>query len=203
VLPVTSRIPRPGDLRGRQSVSRHPRLPEGAARHSCRGSLRGSRDPSNVYLPATMTGARFMPSIPFSKTTWACAGTRRRTVLRPQEVVRVPDLDENPGPGLQLSGTRTRPGFGKGNGMPTSSSTAVSVPDQAELGHQPPLQRGRRTSTALSRPTAIRRPPEYYSLLDGSRKSSPDSQLCPQQSGRFKVVVDAPGGGGPRPTQKS
>jgi len=106
--------------------------------------------------------------------------------------VRVPDLDETQAPAFSYRDTDEAMVFGKGQWDAHLKLNGVSVPDQAELGGINRLFNGAENFYSLVPPNRyFATHPEYYSLLDGSRKSSPDSQLCLSSPGVFKVVVDA------------
>jgi hypothetical protein len=114
------------------------------------------------------------------------------TVLRPQDVVRVPDLDETQAPAFSYRDTDEAMVSGKGQWDAHLKLNGVSVPDQTELGGINRLFNGAENFYSLVAPNRyFAGHPDYYSLVDGTRKSSPDSQLCLSSPGVFKVVVDA------------
>jgi hypothetical protein len=114
------------------------------------------------------------------------------TVLRPQDVVRVPDLNETQAPAFSYRNTDEAIVFGKGQWDAHLKLNGVSVPDQAGLGGINRLFNGAENFYNLVPPDRyFADHPDYYSLVGGKRKSSPDSQLCLSSPGVFKLVVDA------------
>jgi hypothetical protein len=114
------------------------------------------------------------------------------TLLPPQDVLRVPDLDETQAPAFSYRDTDEAMVSGKGQWDVHLKLNGVSVPDQSELGGINWLFNGTENFCGLVPPNRyFADHPEYYSLLGGRRKSSPDSQLCLTSPGVFKVVVDA------------
>jgi len=114
------------------------------------------------------------------------------TVLRPQDVVRVPDLNETQAPAFSYRNTDEAMVFGNGQWDAHLKLNGVNVPDQAELGGINRLFNGAENFYSLVPPNRyFADHPDYYSLVGGRRKSSPDSQLCLSSPGVFKVVVDA------------
>jgi RimJ/RimL family protein N-acetyltransferase len=114
------------------------------------------------------------------------------TVLRPQDVVRVPDLNETQAPAFGYRNTDEAMVFGQGQWDAHLKLNGINVPDQAELGGINRLFNGAENFYGLVPPNRyFASHPDYYSLVGGKRKSSPDSQLCLSSPGVFKVVVDA------------
>jgi hypothetical protein len=114
------------------------------------------------------------------------------TVLRPQEVVRVPDLNETQEPAFSYRNTDEAIVFGKGQWDAHLKLNGLSVPDQADLGGINRLFNGAENFYGLVPPDRyFADHPDYYSLVGGKRKCSPDSQLCLSSPGVFKVVVEA------------
>ena len=114
------------------------------------------------------------------------------TVLPPQDVVHVPDLNETQSPAFSYRDTDEAIVFGNAQWDAHLKLNGVSVPDQADLGGVNRLFNGAENFYNLVPPSRyFADHPDYYSLVDGKRKSSPDSQLCLSSPGVFKVVVDA------------
>ncbi len=114
------------------------------------------------------------------------------TVLPPQEVVRVPELNETQSPAFSYRDTDEAIVFGNAPWDAHLKLDGVTVPDQADLGGINRLFNGAENFYALVPPGRyFADHPDYYSLVDGKRKSSPDSQLCLSNPDVFKVVVDA------------
>jgi hypothetical protein len=114
------------------------------------------------------------------------------TVLPPQDVVRVPDLNETHSPAFSYRNTDEAIVFGKAQWDAHLKLNGVSVPDQADLGGINRLFNGAENFYGLVPPKRyFADHPEYYSLVSGKRKCSWDSQLCLSSPGVFKVVVDA------------
>jgi len=114
------------------------------------------------------------------------------TVLRPQEVVRVPHLNENQAPAFSYRNTDEAIVLGNGPWDAHLKLNGVNVPDQADLGGINRLFNGAENFYELVPPDRyFAEHPDYFSLVNGKRKSSPDSQLCLSNPGVFKLVVDA------------
>ncbi len=114
------------------------------------------------------------------------------TVLRPQGVVRVPDLNETQAPAFSYRDTDEAIVLGNGQWDAHLKLNGVSVPDQADLGGINRLFNGAENFYNLVPPNRyFADHPDYFSLVGGRRKSSWDSQLCLSSPGVFKVVVDA------------
>jgi len=114
------------------------------------------------------------------------------TVLPPQAIVRVPKLNETQTPAFGYRDTDEAIVFGNARWDAHLKLNGVSMPDQADLGGINRLFNGAENFYALVPPSHyFADHPDYYSLVDGKRKSSPDSQLCLSSPGVFKVVVDA------------
>ena len=77
------------------------------------------------------------------------------TVLPPQDVVRIPDLNETQAPAFSYRDTDEAIVIRNGPWDAHLKLNGVSVPDQADLGGITGSSTERRTSTALSRPIAI------------------------------------------------
>ena len=113
------------------------------------------------------------------------------TVLPPQEMVRVSKLNETQAPAFGYRDTDEAIVFGNARWDAHLKLNGVSVPDLADLGGLNRLFNGAENFYGLVPPNRyFAEHPDYYSLVDGKRKSSPDSQLCLSSPGVFKVVVD-------------
>ncbi len=117
------------------------------------------------------------------------------TVLPPQNVVSVPELNETQTPAFSYRDTDEAIVFANAPWDAHLKLNGVSVPDQADqadLGGINRLFNGAENFYQLVPPSRyFADHPDYFSLVDGKRKSSPDSQLCLSNPGVFKVVVDA------------
>ena len=114
------------------------------------------------------------------------------TALPHQDVVRVPDLTERKGPAFSYRDTDEAIVFGNALWDAHLRLNGVSVPDQADLGGINRLFNGAENFYSLVPPSRyFADHPDFYSLVEGKRKSSPDSQLCLSNPDLFKVVVDA------------
>jgi hypothetical protein len=114
------------------------------------------------------------------------------TVLPPQDVVRLPDLNETQAPAFSYRNTDEAIVHGQGQWDAHLKLNGVSVPDQPGLGGINRLFNGSENFYELVPPNRyFAGHPDYYSLVGGSRKCSWDSQLCLSSPGVFKVVVDA------------
>ena len=125
-----------------------------------------------------------------------CLGARwyapDATILPHQDVVRVPNLNETREPAFSYRDTDEAIVFGNALWDAHLKLNGVSVPDQADLGGINRLFNGAENFYSLVPPSRyFADHPDYYSLVEGKRKSSPDSQLCLSNPGVFKVVVDA------------
>jgi hypothetical protein len=114
------------------------------------------------------------------------------TVLPFQDVVRLPALNETRSPAFSYTDTDEAIVFGNAPWDAHLKLNGVSVPDQAGLGGINRLFNGAENFYGLVPPGRyFADHPDYYSLVDGKRKSSPDSQLCLSNPDVFKLVVDA------------
>ena len=114
------------------------------------------------------------------------------TVLPPQNVVYVPDLNETQTPAFSYRNTDEAVVSANGQWDAHLKLNGVSVPDQADLGGNNRLFNGAENFYGLVPPNRyFAAHPDYYSLVDGKRKCSPDSQLCLSNPGVFQAVVDA------------
>jgi len=114
------------------------------------------------------------------------------TVLPPQAKLSIPDLQETQIPAFSYRDTDEAIVFAHAPWDAHLKLNGVSVPDQADLGGINRLFNGAENFYALVPPGRyFADHPEYYSLIGGRRKSSPDSQLCLSNPGVFKTVVDA------------
>ena len=114
------------------------------------------------------------------------------TVLPRREVVRVPDLNVTSSPAFNYRDTDEAIVFGNAPWDAHLKLNGVSVPDQADLGGINRLFNGAENFYQLVPPARyFADHPDYYSLINGQRKSSPDSQLCLSNPDVFKVVVAA------------
>ncbi len=114
------------------------------------------------------------------------------TVLPPQDVVRIPALEEAQAPAFGYRNTDEANVFMNGQWDAHLKLNGVSVPDQADLGGINRLFNGAENFYGLVPPDRyFADHPDYYSLVGGKRKSSWDSQLCLSSPGVFKLVVDA------------
>ena len=114
------------------------------------------------------------------------------TVLPPQNMVRVSDLNETHSPAFSYRDTDESIVFGNAQWDAHLMLNGVSVPDQSDLGGINRLFNGAENFYELVPPSRyFADHPDYYSLVDGKRKCSSDSQLCLSNPGVFKVVVDA------------
>lgn len=114
------------------------------------------------------------------------------TVLPSQNVVRVPELKETQLPAFNYRATDEVIVFGNAPWDAHLKLNGTAVPDQADLGGINRLFNGAENFYDLVPPARyFAEHPDYYSLVDGKRKSSPDSQLCLSSPGVFKVVVEA------------
>ena len=193
VLPVTSRNPPDPAI----FVGASPFLPPGFQKVRldtlAEEAFVVRTDPSNVYLAGHDDRGTLYAVYSFLEdhlgVRWYAPDA---TVLRPQDVVRVPDLDETQAPAFSYRDTDEAMVIGKGQWDAHLKLNGVSVPDQAELGGINRLFNGAENFYSLVPPNRyFTNHPEYYSLLNGKRKSSPDAQLCLTSPGVFKVVVDA------------
>ncbi|HTV40686.1 MAG TPA: DUF4838 domain-containing protein [Candidatus Sulfotelmatobacter sp.] len=113
------------------------------------------------------------------------------TILPPKNVVQVPSLNETQSPAFTYRDTDEAIVFGNAQWDAHLKLNGVSVPDQADLGGINRLFNGAENFYSLVPPSRyFTDHPDYYSLINGKRKSSPDSQLCLSNPGVFKVVVD-------------
>jgi hypothetical protein len=192
-LPVMSRIP-PGPA---IFVGASPFLPSGFQKGRldtlADEAFVVRTDRTNVYLAGHDDRGTLYSVYSFLEdhlgARWYAADA---TVLPPQDVVRIPDLDQTQAPAFSYRDTDEAMVFGKAQWDAHLKLNGVSVPDQAELGGINRLFNGAENFYGLVPPNRyFTNHPEYYSLLDGKRKSSPDSQLCLTSPGVFKVVVDA------------
>jgi hypothetical protein len=114
------------------------------------------------------------------------------TVLPPQKVVKIPELNETQFAAFSYRDTDEAMVFGNAAWDAHLKLNGVSVPDQADLGGINRLFNGAENFYGLVPPSRyFADHPDYYSLVDGKRKSSADSQLCLSNPGVFQVVVDA------------
>ena len=114
------------------------------------------------------------------------------TLLPPQEVVRLPSLNEMQSPAFDYRDTDEAIVFANAPWDAHLKLNGVSVPAQADLGGITRLFNGAENFYALVPPARyFADPPDYFSLVDGHRKASPDSQLCLSNPGVFQVVVNA------------
>jgi hypothetical protein len=114
------------------------------------------------------------------------------TVLPPRDVVRIPDLNETQSPAFSYRDTDEAIVFGNAQWDAHLRLNGVSVPAQADLGGINGLFNGAENFYQLVPPSRyFADHPEYYSLKNGKRTASGDSQLCLSNPGVFKVVVDA------------
>jgi hypothetical protein len=114
------------------------------------------------------------------------------TVLPPQDTVSVPELNETRTPVFSYRDTDEAVVFKNAAWDAHLKLNGVSVPDQADLGGINRLFNGAENFYQLVPPGRyFADHPEYYSLINGKRKSSPDSQLCLSNPDVFKLVVDA------------
>ncbi len=114
------------------------------------------------------------------------------TLLPPQEVVRLPSLNEMQSPAFDYRDTDEAIVFANAPWDAHLKLNGVSVPAQADLGGINRLFNGAENFYALVPPARyFADHPDYFSLVDGHRKASPDSQLCLSNPGVFQVVVDA------------
>ena len=114
------------------------------------------------------------------------------TVLPPQDTVSVPELNETRTPAFSYRDTDEAIVFKNAAWDAHLKLNGVSVPDQADLGGINRLFNGAENFYQLVPPGRyFADHPEYYSLINGQRKSSPDSQLCLSNPDVFKVVVAA------------
>src|SRR5579862_5885241 len=114
------------------------------------------------------------------------------TVLPPQDVVRIPPLNEKQMPAFSYRNTDEMVVFGQAQWDAHLKLNGVNVPDQPDLGGINRLFNGAENFYDLVPPNRyFADHPDYYSLVGGARKSSPDSQLCLSSPGVFKIVVDA------------
>ena len=114
------------------------------------------------------------------------------TLLPPQDRVRIPSLNETQSPAFDYRDTDEAIVFGNAPWDAHLRLNGVSVPAQADLGGINRLFNGAENFYALVPPDRyFAAHPDYYSLVDGHRKASPDSQLCLSSPGVFQVVVDA------------
>ncbi|MGH7943087.1 MAG: DUF4838 domain-containing protein [Limisphaerales bacterium] len=114
------------------------------------------------------------------------------TVLPPRDVVRIPDLNETQSPAFSYRDTDEAIVFGNAQWDAHLRLNGVSVPDQEDLGGINRLFNGAENFYQLVPPARyFADHPEYYSLKNGKRTASGDSQLCLSNPGVFKVVVDA------------
>ena len=114
------------------------------------------------------------------------------TRLPTQKVVKLPKLNEARFAAFGYRDTDEAIVFGNGPWDAHLRLNGISVPDQADLGGINRLFNGAENFYGLVPPSRyFADHPEYYSLVDGKRKSSPDSQLCLSNPDVFKLVVDA------------
>jgi hypothetical protein len=114
------------------------------------------------------------------------------TVLPPQDVLRIPDLSETQAPAFSYRDTDETIVYGNARWDAHLRLNGVSVPDQADLGGVNRLFNGAENFYQLVPPDRyFADHPDYFSLKDGQRKCTGDSQLCLSSPGVFKVVVDA------------
>ena len=114
------------------------------------------------------------------------------TLLPPQDRVRIPSLNETQSPAFDYRDTDEAIVFANAPWDAHLRLNGVSVPAQADLGSINRLFNGAENFYALVPPDRyFASHPDYYSLVDGHRKASPDSQLCLSSPGVFQVVVDA------------
>ena len=114
------------------------------------------------------------------------------TVLPAADVVRIPRLNETETPGFSYRNTDEVIVFGNAAWDAHLKLNGASVPDQAGLGGINRLFNGAENFYDLLPPQRyFAAHPEYYSLVGGKRKSSPDSQLCLSNPDVFKLVVEA------------
>ena len=108
------------------------------------------------------------------------------------EVVRIPQLRETQSPAFSYRNTDEVIVFENAAWDAHLKLNGVSVPDQANLGGINRLFNGAENFYGLIPPQRyFADHPEYYSLVSGKRKSSPDSQLCLSNPDVFKLVVEA------------
>jgi hypothetical protein len=114
------------------------------------------------------------------------------TLLPPQKRVKLPKLNETQFPGFGYRDTDEAVVFGNAPWDAHLKLDGVSVPDQADLGGVNRLFNGAENFYGLVPPGRyFADHPEYFSLVDGKRKASPDSQLCLSNPDVFKLVVQA------------
>ncbi|MGO8696717.1 MAG: DUF4838 domain-containing protein [Limisphaerales bacterium] len=113
-------------------------------------------------------------------------------VLPATDVVRIPRLNETETPGFSYRNTDEVIVFGNAAWDAHLKLNGVSVPGQADLGGINRLFNGAENFYDLVPPKRyFDAHPEYYSLVGGKRKSSPDSQLCLSNPDVLKLVVEA------------
>jgi hypothetical protein len=114
------------------------------------------------------------------------------TRMTPQDIVRIPTLNETQAPAFTYRNTDEAIVSSNAQWDAHLKLNGVSVPDQAELGGVNRLFNGAENFYSLIPPDRyFADHPEYFSLIAGKRKSSPDSQLCLSNPNVFKLVVDA------------
>ncbi len=114
------------------------------------------------------------------------------TVLPRRKVVRIPRLDETQAPAFNYRDTDEQIVFQHPRWDAHLKLNGVSVPDRGDLGGINRLFNGAENFYGLVPPSRyFADHPDYYSLINGRRKCSRDSQLCLSNPGVFKVVVQA------------
>ena len=114
------------------------------------------------------------------------------TAIPTQKTVKLPQLNETQFAAFSYRDTDEAMVFVNAPWDAHLRLNGVSVPAQADLGGINRLFNGAENFYALVPPDRyFADHPEYYSLVEGKRKSSPDSQLCLSNPDVLKVVVAA------------